>query len=189
MSARKPIGSIYLDSSAFIPLLETTHTLHNKAVVYLKTRGALPSIDAVVLSEVLAGCDPSIDRDALAEKYTKQFRVPSFDARAARVCSELFRILKAAGQIPSKKQERQITKADLMILATVMTNRASEFVFEDKHFAQYPTYLSGDICGFALPKFTRLSDLPDVMVQTEIPGLDTEQGVSDTLKQEGKTNP
>lgn len=97
MSARKPIGSIYLDSSAFIPLLETTHALHN--------------------------------------------------------------------------------------------NRASEFVFEDKHFAQYPTYLLGDICGFSLPKFTRLSDLPDVMVQTEIPGLDTEQVVSVTLKQEGQTNP
>lgn len=171
MSARKSVGSVYLDSSAFIPLLETTHALHSKAVAYIKATGALPSIDAVVLSEVLAGCDPSINRDELSEKYTKQFRVPSFDARAARVCSELFRILKTAGQIPSKKQERQITKADLMILATVMTNRASEFVFEDKHFAQYPSYLSGDICGFVLPKFTRLSELPDVMIQTEIPGL------------------
>lgn len=177
MSSRKPIGSIYLDSSAFIPLLEASHALHNKAVAYVKATGALLGIDAVVLSEVLAGCDPGIDRDALAERYTRQFRVPSFDARAARVCSELFRILKAAGQIPPKGQERQITKADLMILATVMTNRASEFVFEDKHFAQYPSHLPGEICGFAMPKFTRLSDLPDVAVQTEIPGLGGERGL------------
>lgn len=174
MSARKIAGTLYFDSSAFIPLIDSSHALHKKVVSYLSDAGVLLGIDAIVLSEVLAGCDPKVDRDVLTEKYTKQFRVPSFDARAARVCSELFRILKSAGQIPRSGQERQITKADLMILATVVTNKATEFLFEDKHFSLYPKFLPGMICGCALPKFTRVSELPDVVEQPPIPGLEEE---------------
>lgn len=178
MSARKFVQSAYLDSSAFIPLIDASNSLHNKIVNHLKETQLFPGIDTVVLSEVLAGVDGSVDRDELVEIYTRQFRVPSFDAQAAKVSAEIFRLLKSAGQIPrGKGMERQVTKADIMIVATAIVNSAAEFIYEDKHFKRYPELLPEKICGFPLPKFTRASDLPDVLVQTEMAGLETSQSM------------
>lgn len=173
MSVHKASCSIHFDSSAFIPLVTPSKPLHNKIVSYLRNAKAMLSIDTVVLSEVLAVSDQEVDRADLVEKYSRQFRVFPFDVYASRVCAELFRILKAAGQIPRQNAERQITKADLMILASAMVNKVTEFIFEDKHFSQYPNLLPETICGYSLPVFKRLSDLPDVMMQQEIPGLET----------------
>ena len=175
MSARKAIGSIHFDSSAFIPLVTSSYPSHGKILAYVRNVNADLSIDTVVLSEVLAGSNLSGDRELLARKYSKQFRVFPFDTRASVVCAELFRTLKDAGQIPRPKTERQITKADLMILATAMTNGVTEFLFEDKHFSQYPNFFGKTICGYPLPVFKRLSELPDILEQQEIPGLEVQE--------------
>lgn len=174
MSSRRAIGSIHFDSSAFIPLVDASHALHNKIVSYLGNERTALSIDAVVLSEVLAGSNPEVDRAFFVRTYSKQFRVFPFDVYASQVCAELFGFLKRAGQIPRQNTDCQITKADLMILAAARVNGATEFVFEDRHFSQYPRLLPKSICGHSLPVFKRLSDLPDIMVQQEIPGLEAQ---------------
>ena len=171
MSARKPAASVFLDSSAFIPLIDETHAQHTRVTRYIEATTALPAIDAIVLSEVSAGIGDGVDKDALVELYTRQFRVPSFDVRAAKVCSELFRILKSAGQIHRKGEERQVTKADLLILSNAIVNGASAFLYEDKHFAHYSAFLPETVCGYRLPPFVRLSSLPDVVTQLEMQGF------------------
>lgn len=172
MSARKSAKTVYLDTSAFIPLVEASHKLHKRVEAYLLSLEAYQAIDVVVLSEYLAGCDQNADRDFLVAKYTRQFRVPSFDARSAKVCSELFRILKSAGRIPRKGEERQITKADLMILADAIVNGADEFIFNDKYFLLYLDVLPKAVCNYPLPKFTKLSEVSDILVQPQMPGFE-----------------
>lgn len=166
MSTRKPSTSVFLDTSAFIPMLLGSHKLHRKLHQHLKSINASIGIDAVVLSEYLVGLNDSVDKDKLIETLTKEFKVSSFDPRVAKVCAELFRILKAKGLIPSTPTERQITKVDIMIMASAIVCRAHEFIFEDKHFTAYPEALPESICGYSLPKFVRISKLPDVLVQT-----------------------
>ena len=174
MSNRKASSLIFLDTSAFVPLLDCQHPLNSRLIQHLKSRNASVEIDAIVLSEFLVGVGSDVDKDVLIDKYTRQFRVPSFDAAAAKVCAELFKLLKSKGQIPKSATDRQITKVDIMIMASAIVSRATEFVFEDKHFAHYPQHFPTDICGFPMPTFIRASDLPDVFVQQELEGLQQE---------------
>lgn len=171
MSNRKATCLVFLDTSAFVPLLDSQNDLNARLVQHLKSLNASVEIDAIVLSEYLVGVTDGVDKDALIDTCTRQFRVPSFDAVAAKLCAELFKILKSKGQIPKASSERQITKVDIMIMASAIVSRANEFVFEDKHFVNYPQYLPTDICGFPIPTFVRASTLPDVVVQQELEGF------------------
>lgn len=158
-----------LDTSAFIHLLGSDKPLHLKIVNHLTQSGLAPCIDAVVLSEYLAGLSERTDAKSLIEMFTKQFGVYSFDARTAEVSAAIFRILKQAGQIPVERSERQITKVDIMIIASAMVNSVKELLFEDRHYLHYGQFLPSTICGYAKPDFVRASLLPDVVTQTELP--------------------
>ncbi len=172
MSVRRTAVSVFLDASAFIPLLDEDNVLHAKLMQHLSSAKAFVGIDTVVLSEFLAGLADASARESVAEKCTKQFRVYSFDTQTAVVCAELFRILKAKGQIPKTPTKRQLTKVDVMIMASAIVSGASEFIFEDGHFANYPVLLPDPICGHPLPSFVRISELPSVAVQENLPTFD-----------------
>ena len=169
MSTRRNSTSVFLDTSAFIPLLDEDNVLHAKLVQHLSVKKAFVGIDTVVLSEFLVGLVDASERETVAEKCAKQFRVYSFDMQTAVVCAELFRILKAKGQIPKTPSKRQVTKVDVMIMASAIVSGASEFVFEDGHFANYPTLLPDSVCGRLIPSFVRISKLPAVVIQEELP--------------------
>lgn len=158
-----------LDTSAFIHLLGSDKPLHRKIIGHLTQDGLMPCIDAVVLSEYLAGLADTVDVKGLIERFTKQFGTYSFDARTAEVSAAIFRILKKSGQIPSAGSERQITKVDIMIIASAMVNSVKELLFEDRHYLHYEQFLPTTICGYAKPKFVRASLLPDVITQSELP--------------------
>lgn len=172
MSVRRTSASVFLDTSAFIPLLDEDNALHAKLVQHLYALKAFIDIDTVVLSEFLVGLADVSERKAVAEKCSKQFRVYSFDTRTAVVCAELFKILKAKGQIPKTPTRRQLTKVDVMIMASAMVSRATEFIFEDEHFVNYPALLPDPVCGYSLPSFVRISKLPTVTVQEDLPDFD-----------------
>ncbi len=172
MSTRKTSTSVFFDTSAFIPLLDEDNVLHAKILQHLSEGKAFISIDTVVLSEFLAGLADASERETVAEKCSKQFRVHSFDMQTALVCAELFRILKAKGQIPKTPTKRQLTKIDVMIMASAIVSGASEFVFEDGHFANYPALLPDSVCGRSIPSFVRVSRLPAVAVQENLPDFD-----------------
>ena len=116
MSTRRTSISAFLDTSAFIPLLDEANVLHAKLVQHLSAAKAFVGIDTVVLSEFLVGMADAFEREAIAEKCTRQFRVYSFDTQTAVVCAELFKILKGKGQIPKTPTKRQLTKVDVMIM-------------------------------------------------------------------------
>lgn len=164
--------SVFLDTSAFIPLLDEANVLHAKLVQHMSSMKAFVGIDTIVLSEFLTGLADESGREVVAEKCAKQFRVYAFDAQTSIVCAELFRILKAKGQIPKASTKRQLTKVDVMIMASAIVSGASEFIFEDGHFANYPALLPDSICGRSLPSFVRVSKLPDVAIQENLPAFD-----------------
>jgi len=172
MSVRRTSVSVFLDTSAFIPLLDEGNVLHSKLMQHLSSTKAFVGIDTVVLSEFLAGLADAADRESAVEQCTKQFRVYSFDTQTAVVCAELFNILKAKGQIPKTPTKRQLTKVDVMIMASAIVSGTSEFIFEDGHFANYPVLLPDPICGRPLPSFVRISELPSVVVQENLPAFD-----------------
>ncbi len=172
MPTRRTTISVFLDTSAFIPLLDENNLLHTKLVQHLSTAKAFVGIDTIVLSEFLAGMADVSEREAVAEKCTKQFRVCSFDTQTAVVCAELFKILKGKGQISKTPTKRQLTKVDIMIMASAIVSGANEFIFEDGHFANYPTLLPDSVCGRPLPSFVRVSKLPSVSVQENLPDFD-----------------
>lgn len=172
MSMRKTSISVFLDTSAFIPLLDKTNMFHAKLMQHMSAVKALVGIDTIVLSEFLAGLADVSKREVVAEKCAKQFRIYSFDTQAAVVCAELFEILKAKGQIPKTPTKRQLTKVDVMIMASAIVSGASEFIFEDGHFANYPSLLPASILGRSLPSFVRVSELSDMTTQENLPGLD-----------------
>lgn len=174
MSNHKVKCLIFLDTSAFVPLLDSQNSLNARIVQHLKSQNACIAIDSIVLSEYLAGVADNIDKDALVDKCSRQFQITSFDTVAAKVCAELFKILKSKGQIPRASTERQITKVDIMIMASAIVSHAKEFIFEDKHFANYPQYLPTNICGFQIPTFIRVSKLPDILVQQMLEGFQQE---------------
>lgn len=172
MSTRRTSISAFLDTSAFIPLLDEANVLHAKLVQHLSAAKAFVGIDTVVLSEFLVGMADAFEREAVAEKCTRQFRVYSFDTQTAVVCAELFKILKGKGQIPKTPTKRQLTKVDVMIMASAIVSGASEFIFEDGHFANYPALFPEFVCGRPLPSFVRASNLPSVAVQENLPDFD-----------------
>lgn len=172
MPTRRTTISVFLDTSAFIPLLDENNLLHTKLVQHLSMAKAFVGIDTIVLSEFLVGMADVSEREAVAEKCTKQFRVCSFDTQTAVVCAELFKILKGKGQISKTPTKRQLTKVDIMIMASAIVSGASEFIFEDGHFANYPTLLPDSVCGRPLPSFVRVSKLPSVSVQENLPDFD-----------------
>ena len=172
MPTRRTTISVFLDTSAFIPLLDENNLLHTKQVQHLSTAKAFVGIDTIVLSEFLVGMADVSEREAVAEKCTKQFRVCSFDTQTAVVCAELFKILKGKGQISKTPTKRQLTKVDIMIMASAIVSGANEFIFEDGHFANYPTLLPDSVCGRPLPSFVRVSKLPSVSVQENLPDFD-----------------
>ena len=110
MPTRRTTISVFLDTSAFIPLLDENNLLHTKLVQHLSTAKAFVGIDTIVLSEFLVGMADVSEREAVAEKCTKQFRVCSFDTQTAVVCAELFKILKGKGQISKTPTKRQLTR-------------------------------------------------------------------------------
>lgn len=169
MSTRRTLISAFLDTSAFIPLLDEDNGLHARLVQHLSVPGAFVGIDTVVLSEFLVGMANAAEREAVAEKCARQFRVYSFDAQTAVVCAELFRILKGKGQVPKTPTRRQLTKVDVMIMASAIVSGASEFVFEDGHFANYPELLPESVCGRPLPLFVRVSEIPSMAIQENLP--------------------
>ena len=171
MSMRRNSASAFLDTSAFIPLLDEHNALHAKLHQHLSAANALVGIDTIVLSEFLAGLDDATSLEAVAEKCAKQFRVHSFDMQSAIVCAKLFRILKANGQIPKTPTRRQLTKVDIMVMASAIVSGADEFVFEVGHFSNYPALLPASICGHSLPSFVRISELPAVTVQEDLPAF------------------
>lgn len=168
MTGRKAVTSVFLDSSAFIPLIDCDNVWHARLLQHIKDRDAFVSIDTVVLSEYLVGVADSLLAEETALKFARQFRIHSFDARTALVCAELFKVLKAKGQIPKKPTDRQLKKVDVMILASAIVAGVDEFIFEDRYFSNCPAFLPDPICGFKLPSFIRLSTLPPVPVQTEL---------------------
>ena len=171
-SVRKTNVSAFLDTSAFIPLLDKTNALHVRLVRHVSATRILVGIDTVVLSEFLAGLADTTVRETAAETCAKQFRVHSFNAQTAIVCAELFGILKAKGQIPKTPTKRQLTKVDVMVMASAIVSGATEFIFEDGHFESYSKLLPGSVCGRALPSFVRVSELPCVPTQAGLPNFD-----------------
>lgn len=165
MATRKTKTSVFLESSVLIPLLESTHPLQSRILSHLTNQNAAVAIDTVVLSEYLAGLNESINKNEVVERFAKQFRVHTFDASTAIVCAELFSILKSKGMIPKQKSDRQVTKADIMIMASAIASGVDEFLFEDGHFSSYPHVLPADICGHKIPSFIRAQDLPPEIVQ------------------------
>lgn len=172
MTGRKTSTSVFLDSSAFIPMLNRGTPLSDRLVQHLEDINASVCIDTVVLSEYLVVFADSSLAEETTQKLTRQFRIHSFDARSALVCAELFKLLKAKGQIPKTPTDKQLTKVDVMILASAIVAGVDEFIFEDRYFANCSTLLPNPICGFKLPAFVRLRNLPPVAVQTEL-GMDS----------------
>ena len=168
MASGKPQKSVFIETSALIPMLEQGNVIQARVLQYLKSGKALVCMDAVVVSEYLAGLDASMDKNAVVERMSKQFRIHTFDAHTAIVCSEMFRILKTKGQIPRTPSKRQITKADVMIMASATASGVSELLFNDGHFATYRRFLPDEICGHKLPTFVRAKDLPPEIVQDEL---------------------
>ncbi len=168
MATRKINTTVFLESSALIPMLDSGNAIQARILAHLKTMNAHVGIDTVVLSEYLAGLDESTDKAEVVERLSKQFRVYSFDAHTAIVCAEVFRILKAKGQIPKAKSERQITKADIMIMASAIVSGSAEFIYNDGHFSSYPKFLPTVIHGHGIPVFVRAKDLPPVIVQDDL---------------------
>ena len=168
MATRKTQTSVFLESSVLIPLLESGNPLQSRILSHLTKQNASVAIDTIVLSEYLAGLNDSIDKNAVVERFAKQFRVHTFDASTAIVCAELFRMLKSKGMIPKQKSDRQVTKADIMIMASAIVSGVDEFLFEDGHFSSYPRALPTDICGHKIPVFTRVQDLPPEVVQEKL---------------------
>lgn len=168
MATRKTQMSVFVESSALIPMLDSENALQKRIVAHLSAQNALISIDTVVLSEYLAGLGESVDKSEVVERLSRQFRVHTFDAHSATVCAEVFKTLKDKGQIPRNRSERQITKADIMIMASAIVSGAAEFLFNDGHFAAYPAFLPSDICGHKLPTFVRAEDLPPEVVQGDL---------------------
>lgn len=169
MSSRKISNTALLDTSAFIPLLDPDNPFNERLANHLKQTNALLCIDTIVLSEFLVKDDNGSDLDALADKFTKQFRVFSFDARTAVVCSRIFSILKSRGQVPRAGTARQITKVDIMVVSSAIVNRVDEFIFADNHFKSILQHIPDPLCGFKLPSFISLDDLPPVLVQDDLP--------------------
>lgn len=58
------------------------------------------------------------------------------------------------------------------IMASAIVSGASEFIFEDGHFANYPALLPDSVCGRPLPSFVRVSKLPSVAVQENLLDFD-----------------
>ena len=172
MATVKPSTTIFLDSSALIPLLESTHVHHQRLVQYLKSQNASRTtyIDAVVLSEYLVGADAKANRDEIVKELTRQFNVVSFDSVSAKVCSELFRVLDAKGQVPKAKSKRQIAKADLMIFSSAIVSRAAVIISGDGDFSAYHAQLPDSICGYKIPALQKISELPEVVLQADLTG-------------------
>ena len=80
--------------------------------------------------------------------------------------------LKGKGQIPKTPTKRQLTKVDVMIMASAIVSGASEFIFEDGHFANYPALFPEFVCGRPLPSVVRASNLPSVAIQENLPDFD-----------------
>lgn len=167
MASGKPQKSVFIETSALIPMLEQDSVIQRRVLQYLKTGKALVCMDTVVVSEYLAGVDESIDKNAVVERMSKQFRIHTFDAHTAIVCAEMFRILKSKGLIPKTKSKRQITKADIMIMASATVSGAAELLFNDGHFAAYRKVLPDEICGHKIPTFVLAKELPPEIVQDE----------------------
>ena len=168
MASGKPQKSVFIETSALIPMLEQGSVIQRRILQYLNTGKALVCMDTVVVSEYLAGVDESIDKNAVVERMSKQFRIHTFDSHTAIICAEMFRILKAKGQSPRTRSKRQITKADIMIMASATASGAKELLFNDGHFANYRKFLPGEIYGHKLPTFVRAEDLPPEIVQNEL---------------------
>lgn len=168
MAARKTQTAVFLESSVLIPLLESGNSLQPRILSHLTSQNAAVAIDTVVLSEYLAGLDQTIDKNDVVERLAKQFRIHTFDASTAIVCAELFRLLKSKGMIPKQKSDRQVTKADIMIMASAIVSGVDEFMFEDGHFSSYPDILPTDICGHKIPSFVRAQDIPPGIVQDKL---------------------
>ena len=168
MATRKTQTTVFLESSVLIPLLESGNPVHSRVLSHLTSQNALVAIDTIVLSEYLAGLNDSIDKNEVVERFARQFRVHTFDASTAIVCAELFRILKSKGMIPKQKSDRQVTKADIMIMASAIVSGVDEFLFEDGHFSSYLRAFPSDICGHKIPSFIRAQDLPPEIVQEKL---------------------
>ena len=72
MPTRRTTISVFLDTSAFIPLLDENNLLHTKLVQHLSTAKAFVGIDTIVLSEFLVGMADVSEREAVADALEKR---------------------------------------------------------------------------------------------------------------------
>lgn len=168
MAMHKTQTTVFIETSALIPMLDRENAHQKRIIAHLSSKQALASIDTVVLSEYLAGLSNATDKSNVAEHLSRQFRIYTFDAQTAIVCAEVFRVLMANGQIPKNQSNRQITKADIMIMASAIVSGASELLFNDGHFRSYKKFLPDPICGHKLPEFVCACELPPEIVQDNL---------------------
>jgi predicted nucleic acid-binding protein len=154
--------TVFLDTSALIPLLTECHSNHNKVRRYLREIKGSYCIDSIVLSEFLTKNEsPEIKRRYL-EIIAKEFRVFSLSTVGAQIGASIFCHLLEKNAVPKGKMDRQITRVDVLVLASAIENRVDTLLYEDKHFSFMVNNINDlKIPRFFVPELVQIQDIPN----------------------------
>lgn len=153
--------TIFLDTSAFIPLLTENHCYHHKVRRYLGEEKFSCCIDSIVLSEYLTGVTSPENQQRDLNVIAKQFRVLSLSFMGAQIGACIFRHLKNKNAVPRGETEKQITRVDILILASAIENRMDYILYGDKHFTSMVNHINDiDIPNFSVPVPVHIQDIP-----------------------------
>jgi predicted nucleic acid-binding protein len=153
--------TIFLDTSALIPLLTESHCNHYKVRRYLKETKCSCCIDSIVLSEFLTGAKSPKEKRVVLDIIARQFRVLSLSVIGAQIGAQIFKCLKEKGVVPKGKTDRQITRVDVLILASAIENRVNTILYEDNHFFSMIQHVKDIIIpNYSIPNPIRIVDIP-----------------------------
>lgn len=152
--------NVFLDTSALIPLLTENHSNHYKVRRYLGEIKGSYSIDSIVLSEFLTKNESPEVRQMYLEMIAKEFRVFSLSAVGAQIGASIFRHLLEKNAVPKGKTDRQITRVDVLILASAIENRVDTFLYEDNHFSLMIKHIDDLVIPrFSIPEIVQIRDI------------------------------
>lgn len=148
---------IFLDTSALIPLLTSSHPNHSIVKRHLGDFSHF-YIDSTVLAEFLAGIEPSMHWDC-TKKLGQQFQIGTLSPEGSAIMAKIYQICKRKGIVPKSRTEHQVIKVDMFILASAIESKVNTFLFADGDFTLIQSAIANEELGYSLPEFTKVSEI------------------------------
>jgi predicted nucleic acid-binding protein len=132
--------SVAFDTCALVDALQETSAVE-KIIDELDRRGDRIVIPMPVVAEILVRYPSEQEAEAFERTLFQQFRIVPVDIMAARIAGRALRRWFAERKEGKAEGERQVVKADLLIVATAAANGVQRMVSNDSDCAMWAKHV------------------------------------------------